>query len=192
MENSTEGFSVGYALLAYCFTGLCVIIAAFVTSRAITKLDKVSHKKELLSAFEAEIFEYLKHANDFDPMGLLHDFSGKLNDFEGYFILLPSESNNLVYKSLGQSIHALPQDLVSSVVKFYNAMHSVESVVKTINNPDYKNMGVTEKMIIYHDYINLKIVALKLAHDALEDIREAKKSYMLNFLQRLICRFKMV
>lgn len=52
-------------------TGLCVVAGAIVTSKSIIKLDRVSHKRKILNALEAEILGYTKKSHDFDPKSSL-------------------------------------------------------------------------------------------------------------------------
>lgn len=175
MQNFIESlFNAVFVLLGNNLTGACIIVAALITSRAITKLDRLSHKKVILNSLEAEILEYTRHSSGFVVEDLLLDFSQKLHQNKAYVTILPSELNNSIYKSLNQNLHVLPPDIAPSIVRFYNALHSVEGIINVINHPTFKDMAAAEKMEVYYHYINLKSTAQDMAIEALEKIRQAK------------------
>lgn len=162
------------AMLGGGLTGLCVVVAAIVTSKSITKLDRVSHKRKILNALEAEILGYTKKSPGFDPGSSLLAIYEKLQNEREHEIILSSELNNLVYKSLAQNFHVLPENVVGPVVDFYNTMYFIELALGTINGQKFTKLGTLQKMEIYYDYINLKVTALNLAEKALSEIQKAK------------------
>lgn len=159
-------------IITYGLTGASVIIAACITSLAITKLDRMSHKREILTAIKAEILHYSNEGKDFKPKELLEDFYVDLEINKNYFVLLPSEANNLVYRSISQNVHVLPKKLIPTIVEFYNSLYSVEAVITVINDPSYKGMGAVQKMKLYNQYLNLKNTAVRMAKHAVKEIKE--------------------
>lgn len=163
------------AILGGVLTGIFVVVAAIITSRSITRLDKVSHGRKILNALEAEIKGYTKKSRNFNPRDALAGFYELVSKKRENEIIFSSELNNLVYKSLTHNLHVLPENVVSPVVDFYNTMYFIDLVLDVIKSQEFKAMEVPEKVEIFYDYVNLKVTALDLADKALEEIKKAKK-----------------
>lgn len=162
------------AVLGGALTGICVIAAAIITSKSITRLDKASHKKKLLNALEAEILGYIKKSRNFNPRDSLHGLYQVAHNKSEHKVVFSSELNNLVYKSLAKNLHVLPENVVAPIVEFYNTMYFIELILDAIKSPEFKKMTTLRKMEVYYDYVNLKVTALDLADKALKEIWKAK------------------
>lgn len=159
------------AILAGLFLALGWIVNGVQNRRDAQRL-RDERREDVQRALVAEIKHYLEVLEGEDLDAAWEAMQPRIAD--GYVPFLPSEANDMVFKSVLENIHILPKTVIDPVVKYYSQLKAIEAQIA-----DSRLMAFTSgsdeqtrarREISYFQYLQMKHRARTYAVKALKEM----------------------
>lgn len=85
-----------------------------------------------------------------------------------YVPLIPTETNDMIFKAIVPEIHILPRISIDPVVVYYSQISAIHAIIHDLRSEAYQALHVDRRIAMYQDYISLKQEAITLGEDALK------------------------
>ncbi|MEO0379669.1 MAG: hypothetical protein AAF252_05325, partial [Pseudomonadota bacterium] len=140
--------------------------------RAVARRLRREQREDVQRALVSEIKHYLEVLETEDVDAAWAAMQPRIA--AGYVPFLPSEANDMVFRSVLENIHILPKTVIDPVVKYYSQLRAIEMQIADSRLPAFVE-GVDEdsrarREAIFEEYLGMKVRARRYAREALAEM----------------------
>ena len=122
-------------------------------------------------AVYAEIASYLENLDSADALAAYRDrVVATMEADPAYVPLIPRERNDTIFKALVEEISILPRVTIDPIVVYYNQLFAIEMLIEDMRGARFGILEQDRRIVMYRDYMDLKIQAFNDGHYALRMI----------------------
>ena len=158
--------SVAAALIGAAVFG----VGWLMTDQRDRRVERARRRSQIADIQRALLAEISAHVHQLEVNRLeahREDMLGRMRQDPGFVVLVPADTHETVYRSLLPDIHLLPGPTVGPVVLYYNQIIAIANLAADIRSDRYASISAERRAAIYGDYIEMKIVALRMGQDAI-------------------------
>ncbi len=123
--------------------------------------------RDVQRALYAEIRAYLAALRRDDIAAYGARIAQRIEQEPGYFPVIPTEHNDMVFRAIVADIHVLPRATVDPVVLYYSQLTVISAMIGDLRSVRVQRIGADRAAEMYRDYLSMKLEALVLGEDAL-------------------------
>ncbi|WP_299687664.1 hypothetical protein [uncultured Tateyamaria sp.] len=162
------------AVIAGLFVAVGWVVNGAQNRREAARLRR-EQREDVQRALVAEIKHYLEVLEGEDLDAAWEAMQPRIAD--GYVPFLPSEDNDMVFRSVLENIHILPKTVIDPVVKYYSQLRAIDAQIADTRLPEFVEGTDAGKRVhrelAYLDYLQMKQRARTYAVSALEKMGAA-------------------
>lgn len=122
-------------------------------------------------AIYAEIACYLDNLGSRDALERYRDeIVSRMEADESYVPFIPREQNDRIFQALVGEINILPRATIDPIVVYYNLLQALDALVEDMRSGSFSDLDQSRRVVMYRDYVDLKIQAFEDGHYALRMI----------------------
>ena len=126
--------------------------------------------RDVQRAVFAEIRAYLAMLRRGDLEAEAEAVSARIKDDPSYFPIIPTESNDAIFRAIIAEIHVLPRDTIDPIVLYYRQLHAIDAMIADLRMLDGREDRRERAAAMAVELMRLKTEAQFLGEDALAAI----------------------
>lgn len=112
-------------------------------------------------AIYAEIATNLSNLWDAESLRSYGDtIIGQMREDDGFIPLIPRERNDRLFEGIQSSIHILPRVTIDPIVMYYSQLDAMAAQVEDMRGAAFKALPQARRIVMYQDYIEMRVQAL--------------------------------
>lgn len=88
------------------------------------------------------------------------EIAGKMEADPDFIPLIPRERNDRLFESIQTTIHILPRVTIDPIVMYYSQLDAMAAQVEDMRGQAFKALPQERRIIMYMDYIEMRVQAL--------------------------------
>ncbi len=161
------------ALIAGSFVALGWVVNGW-RNRREARTRRRERVRDVQKAIYAEIRAYLEvlRRDRLDTYGanILSRIKSGGDGTHKFVPFIPTEHNSIVFEAIVEDIHVLPRATIDPIVLYYSQLTAINALIADLRSDGYANMDAGRRAAMYADYISMKVAALEMGEDALQEI----------------------
>ena len=160
------------AVIAVVISSL-VTIAGWYAAHRSERLLETARRQEKIQDFQTAILADIRSTSHrFEQIDLDRHLEEMVTQIESapegrdYTPFVPREPGSLLWPSISQEVHILPNEVIDPVVLFFSQLETVRHFVDDIRGDRFAALERARKIVIYQDYVRMMKYLVLLADDA--------------------------
>ena len=166
-----EGW-IGSAVVAVVISSLVTVIGWYITLRhertreAERRRERIEDIQTALLADIRSTIHRFQAANPDRNLGGVVPFVESAAGDLGLTPFVPREPGSLLWSSIAQEVHILPNDVIDPVVLFFSQLETIRYFVDDLRSDQFASLDRTRKIAMPQDYIGMAKYLVLLADEA--------------------------
>lgn len=137
-------------------------------------IERNQRGRDLQKALRAEIEDYFEALDDEDSDATIENlrakFMGAKKDDEKIPVFFPLVSEPVIFNTLSQDIHILPENVINDTIRFYSMLSDIRLFAEDLRSTSFANLSLPSQLLAFEDYIEMRIAGCLFAYDAMKKL----------------------
>jgi len=160
---------IGSAVVAFVISSLVTILGWYATHRS-ERLLEVARRQERIQDIQTALLADIRSTSYrfevVDSDRHLDEVVALIEETPGYTPFVPREPGSLLWSSIAQEVHILPNEVIDPVILFFSQLETIRYFVEDLRSEQFSNLESARKAAMYRDYVRMVKFLVLLAEKA--------------------------
>jgi hypothetical protein len=163
---------IGSAVVAVVISSLVTILGWYATHRS-ERMMEVARRQERIQDIQTALLADIRSTNHrFQEVDLDEHLRQVValiehgDERDRYTPFVPKEPGSLLWSSIAQEVHILPNEVIEPVVIFFSQLETIRYFVEDLRSDQFATLESGRKIAMFQDYVRMMKYLVQLAEEA--------------------------